>query len=353
MRILVTGCLGYLGPAVLEALRVAYPNAHLAGLDSGLFMEQNDGSAPSPDRFLDVLVLRDLRALTAKDLDGYSHLVHLAAISNDPMGREFEQVTFDVNRDQSIRIAVLAREAALEGFTFASSCSVYGAGDQQARSESDPLAPQTAYATSKVQAEVALATLATDDFRVTCLRFATACGWSPRIRLDLVLNDFVASAITQNRIDVLSDGTPWRPLIHVRDMARAVEWSVSTDRDMHPSYVVANVGSNSWNYRIADLADAVASHMDAVDVVVNRSSAPDTRSYRVSFDYWGSLAPGHQPQVSLHDAISELVPRLRALPDLDAQFRQSRRMRLVRLRQLRDDGFLTPQLTWAHEGPSR
>src|SRR5262249_34403879 len=159
-------------------------------------------------------------------LAGVDAVVHLAAISNDPIGHAYEEVTFDVNSRASVELARLAKDSGVGSFIFASSCSVYGSADDRPRTEQSELGPLTAYAKSKVRTEQGLRDLAGSGFRVTCLRFATACGMSDRLRLDLVLNDFVACALSAKRITVLSDGTPWRPLINVADMARAIEWAV-------------------------------------------------------------------------------------------------------------------------------
>jgi len=160
-------------------------------------------------------------------LRGVDAIVHLAAISNDPMGKTFEEVTDAINFRASVELARQAKAAGVRSFVFASSCSMYGMADDTPRKETSPLNPLTAYAKSKVSTETELQKLADKSFRVTCLRFATACGMSDRLRLDLVVNDFVACAVTSKNITILSDGTPWRPLIHVKDMARAFDWASS------------------------------------------------------------------------------------------------------------------------------
>lgn len=351
MRILITGALGYVGPLVSSCLRDSYPDAEIVGLDAGFFAAQHDGEEPSPDLMLDQLLFKDVRDVGPEDLSGFTHVVQLAAISNDPMGDRFEQLTDDINHFQAVRIAHLARDAGAQGVVFASSASVYGAGSEAARSESSPLAPQTSYARSKVAAERELVGLATDSFAVTCLRFATACGWSPRVRLDLVLNDFVASALTVGRIDVLSDGTPWRPLIHVKDMARAVDWSISPQRTGAPPALVVNVGCDSWNYQIRDLAEAVAEEL-GVAVSIGEVESIDRRSYRLDFTRWRELAPNHQPMETLTSTIAELGSRLGEIADLDSGFRQSPRVRLVRLEQLSRLGFLDERLRWIERSHS-
>jgi len=349
MRVLITGNLGYVGPSVMAQLRESFPEAELVGFDAGFFASQSDGLAPAPEIVLDRQFYGDVRDLGPEHLDGIDALVHLAAVSNDPMGDRFAEVTEDVNQLQSIRIAQLAKQSGVGAFVFASSASVYGAGADGARSETSEVAPQTAYARSKIGTEEGLAPLADDSFTVTCLRFSTACGWSPRVRLDLVLNDFVASALTAGCITVLSDGSPWRPLIHVRDMARAIDWALSPDRNTAPSYVVTNVGCEEWNFQIRDLANAVGAVLGDVEVSINTDAPADKRSYRVDFTKWRELAPNHQPTQTLDSAIAELAANFRTLPDLDENFRQSTRIRLHRLNELKDAGLMGDDLRWTQE----
>lgn len=346
MRIVITGALGYVGPLVVSRLRSSNSNAEIVGIDTGWFADQHDGTEPSPEIFADEVRYKDIRDLRVSDFHGVTHVVHLAAVSNDPMGDRYANVTEDINHRQAVRLAQLAREAGVSGFVFASSASVYGAGSDSPRSEASELAPQTAYARSKVSAETELTALANNSFTITCLRFATACGWSPRIRLDLVLNDFVASAVTTGKIEVLSDGTPWRPLIHVKDMARAVDWAVSDQRGDFGDSVVVNVGSPEWNFQIRDLALAVSQELGGIDVSIAPLQAPDKRSYRLDFAQWQRLAPNHQPMETLKSAITELGSQLGGLPDLDSDFRSSKRIRLVRLEQLRNRDFLDDDLRW-------
>lgn len=346
MRILVTGNHGYIGPVVGAHLARAIPEAELVGLDASLFAGCLPNPIVWPDRAYRCQLMRDVRDVTAADLKGFDAIVHLAAISNDPMGNVFERPTTEINRDGSLRLAAAAKEAGVRRFVFASSCSVYGAGASDARTEQDEVAPLTAYARSKVDTERGLATLADDRFIVTCLRFATACGMSPRLRLDLVLNDFVASALVTGTIKILSDGTPWRPLIHVDDMARAIEWALIRPSD--PScgvHVVVNTGSNDWNYQVRQLADAVADELGNVGVEVNPSPAPDKRSYRVDFSLYQRIAPSHQPQVTLGLAIAGLLAGIRD-SKVDASFRTGPYIRLHVLANHVQTGRLDEHLRW-------
>jgi nucleoside-diphosphate-sugar epimerase len=353
MRILITGNLGYVGPCVVRQLRAKYPHAVLIGADIGYFAHCVTGVARAPEVLLDAQHFVDIRRFPAGLLAGVEAVVHLAAVSNDPIGHEYEQVTMDVNHRASIDLARLAKAAGVRSFVFASSCSVYGCADDQPRAEKAALNPLTAYARSKVATERDLEALASRNFRVSCLRFATACGVSDRLRLDLVLNDFVASAVASGCIRVLSDGTPWRPLIDVSDMARAIEWAVSRDAASGGNFLVMNAGSEQWNYRVVELAEEAARLVPGTRVSINRAAPPDTRSYRVDFSLFRRLAPRHQPLVELANAIELLRQKLTAMNFGDKEFRQSGFIRLNVLRQLQAEGLLNPSLEWTDTGHRR
>lgn len=346
MKILITGNLGYVGCNVVIHLRSKIPNVRLVGLDTAYFAHALSHASSLPERMLDEQRIGDVRDLTVDDLAGIDGVVHLAAISNDPMGNRFEAVTYEINRDASLRLANLAQEAGVSRFVFASSCSVYGLAPGAARNETDTVNPQTAYATSKVATERGLAGMNHSDMIVTCLRFATACGMSDRLRLDLVLNDFVASAVASRRIVVLSDGTPWRPLIDVRDMARAIEWALTRPVEAGGRLLSINVGSDEWNYQVKELAEAVASSIPGTDVSINRQAQPDTRSYKVDFSLFRSLAPNHQPQITLQDSIARLRKGLEGMGFRDPEFRSSHFMRLKILEGHIVAGRLSPGLRW-------
>ncbi|PPB81575.1 nucleoside-diphosphate-sugar epimerase [Albidovulum inexpectatum] len=342
MRILIIGHRGYVGPVAARHLAGAIPGAELHGLDAEWFVGAESGQIPD-----DVFVSQrrgDIRDLHARDLEGFDAVVALAAVSNDPIGKEFEAATEAINANGVLNAARAARQARVRHFVFASSCSMYGAGSDSFRREDDQLNPLTAYARSKVAAEQGLQDLATEDFRVTALRFATACGASPMLRLDLVLNDFVATAITTGRIEVLSDGSPWRPLIHVDDMARAIEWALVRDGEPH---VAVNVGSQSWTWQIGQLARDVGAALGGVAVDINRDAAPDNRSYRVDFTRFSELAPDHQPQKDFGEAVAELASQVRALSLSDTGVRGSRFIRLNVLRDHVQAGRLDKDLRWA------
>ena len=346
MKILITGNMGYVGPAVVAQLRRAHPDAYLVGLDIGYYGNCLTTRGGVPERLLDVQVFADIRQFPLAVLEGVNAIVHLAAISNDPIGNRFEDVTLDINHRASIALAKKAKEAGVRAFVFASSCSMYGSADDSARKEISPLNPLTAYARSKVFTERDLEGLASEDFQVTSLRFSTACGWSDRLRLDLVLNDFVAGAVAARRITILSDGTPWRPLIDVKDMARAIDWAIGRDRSHGGSFLAVNVGRDEGNYQVRDLAEAVARAIPGTLVSINKDAQPDKRSYRVNFDLFRQLAPSHQPKVGLEASIAEIKSGLESLGFRDGEFRESNYMRLNILKELRDKGLLDETLRW-------
>ncbi|MBC6699268.1 NAD-dependent epimerase/dehydratase family protein [Hymenobacter puniceus] len=346
-RILITGNMGYVGPGVVQHLRRQFPQAELIGYDMGFFAHCLTGASRLPESRLDRQLFGDVRELPAELLDGVDGVVHLAAISNDPMGQTYEDVTMQVNHEAGIRLARQAKAAGVRAFVFASSCSIYGAGGEGAKTETSAVNPLTAYARSKVQSELDLRPLANDEFCVTCLRFATACGWSDRLRLDLVVNDFVAGAVAAGAISILSDGTPWRPLIHVQDMARAIEWALGREVSQGGAFLAINTGTDSWNYQVRDLAHAIAKSIPGTEVSLNAAAPPDKRSYRVDFSLYRRLAPAHQPRRTLPDTIDELRDGLLAMNFRDATFRTSQLMRLRVLTALREAGELTDELNWA------
>ena len=346
MNILVTGNMGYVGPLVLRRLRESHPQATLIGYDMGYFAHCLTSTSRFPESRVDQQYFGDIRHVPEQILEGIDAIVHLCAISNDPMGATFEKLTFDINHGASIDLARKAKQAGVKTFVFASSCSVYGFAEGGPRREEDALNPLTAYAKSKVQTEQDLASLASDAFTATCLRFATACGMSDRLRLDLVLNDFVASALVSKHINILSDGTPWRPLIHVKDMARAIDWAVQRERRDGGSFLTINVGSDAWNYQVKDLAAAVANLVPNIEVSINKDAQPDKRSYRVNFDKYSKLAQGFLPMIDLQSAVKDLRDGLMAMQFHDQEFRTGELIRLVTLKRLRESGQLTDHLTW-------
>lgn len=346
MKILITGNMGYIGPTLIRHLRTTYPDAVLVGFDIGYFGNCVTSSDMLPECRVDLQYFGDIRQFPKEVLRDIDAVIHLAGISNDPIGNKFEEVTLDINYRASIDLAKMAKEAGVKSFVFASSCSMYGAADDSARTEKSALNPLTAYAKSKALTEKDLEPLASDLFKITCLRFATACGWTDRLRLDLVLNDFVAGAITSKNITILSDGTPWRPLINVKDMVRAMEWAVNREITNGGNFLAVNVGSDQWNYQVKDLAEAVAKVIPGTDVSINKNAQPDKRSYKVNFDLFKNIAPKHQPQSGLTDTILELKNGLESLKFNDKEFRNSRYMRLNVLTELQEKNLLDNKFQW-------
>ena len=352
VNILVTGNMGYVGPAVVERLRGERPAARLVGVDAGYFAHCLTSRAPVPERLLDHQRFADVRDLPDEALTGIDAVVHLAAISNDPIGSAFEEVTHEVNAQATIELARRARDASVSTFIFAASCSMYGFAETGARTEDSPLDPLTAYSRSKVAAEQGLAALVDENFTVTSLRFGTACGVSDRLRLDLVLNDFAASAVASGTVTLLSDGTPWRPLIDVRDMALAADWAIDRRSEDGGAFLAVNVGAEASNFQMIELARAVVDAVDGAELEVSADAQPDRRSYKVDFSRFEGLAPDHQPRVSLEQTIHELVEALRRIGFRDTAFRtDSELVRLNVLRRLLDEGLLREDLRWA-EVPS-
>jgi nucleoside-diphosphate-sugar epimerase len=326
MKILIIGNLGYIGPMVVKHFKATQPGTFVAGYDIGYFIQNYTNNGVVGDTLLDKQYYGDVRNFDEQILKEFDAVIYLAAISNDPMGNVYEKPTLDINSVAAINIAEKAKKNGVKHFVFASSCSVYGIADAEPRTELSEVNPLTAYARSKVNSEIGLKSLAGKDFRVTCLRFATACGFSDRLRLDLVLNDFVASAITAKKITILSDGTPWRPLIHVKDMARAMDWAIN--RKTGDDFLIINTGSNQWNYQVKELAAAVQKYFPEIAVEINVNAQPDKRSYKVNFDKFEKMAAGYQPQVSLAAAVEDLKNGLSQIGFKDADFRSSNLIRL-------------------------
>jgi len=344
MKILITGNLGYVGPGLVQEFRKAYPHSTLIGYDIGYFSKNLTTPFLSPDAFLDIQYFGDVRNFPEEYLKGVDTVVHLAAISNDPIGNRFEEVTLDINYKATLDIAEKAKRQGVRSFVFASSCSVYGFAESDARTETSSVNPLTAYAKSKVLSEEGLSKIADDHFKVTCLRFATACGISERLRLDLVLNDFVAGAITAGEITILSDGTPWRPLINVKDMARAIRWAHERSVSEGGEFLVVNTGSDEWNYQVKELALAIKETLPEIKVSINKDAQPDKRSYRVDFSLFRSLAPDFQPIYDLQTTIDQLIEGLQGINFSNKNFRNSDLIRLFVINDLKAKNFIDAEL---------
>jgi nucleoside-diphosphate-sugar epimerase len=284
----------------------------------------------------------DVRFFNFSILDNIDCVIYLAAISNDPIGNKFERPTLDINFNSCIKIANEARNRKVKHFVFASSCSVYGINEGYPKTEKDTLNPLTAYAKSKIYAEEELGKLVDKEFKITCLRFATACGMSDRLRLDLVLNDFVTSALVSKRIEILSDGTPFRPLINVKDMALAIDWASS--RLEGENFESINIGRDDWNFQVKDLAFAVKDIIHDVEIEINSDAPVDKRSYQVSFAKYQKLAPNYIPKYSLEQTIVDLVNGLNKIGFKDKNFRTGHLIRLNVINGLIENKFIDDQL---------
>lgn len=347
MKILILGNMGYVGPLVTERLRTTFQAATIIGFDTGFFASCLTNTPFLPERKLDQQYFGDIRNFPESILKGMDVVINLAAISNDPMGKQFENVTMEINYEAGIKIAKKAKAWGVRSFVFASSCSIYGATQGKA-DETAEVKPLTAYACSKVYSERELKELADKNFNVTCLRFATACGMSPRLRLDLVLNDFVACAIATKQISILSDGTPWRPLINVNDMALAIDWAIGRQPSVG-NFLAINIGSEAWNYQVRQLAEAVADIIPGVEITLNTEVPADKRSYEVDFSLFEMLAPLYQPKYSLASTINELQEGLEAMHFTDPTFRDSKLMRLKALTSLQESDQVNDDLRWNFE----
>jgi nucleoside-diphosphate-sugar epimerase len=299
MRILLTGIDGYLGALMAPAL--AARGHDVTGLDTGYYRDGllYEGRTPPVPT-----ITKDIRQVTVADLRGYEAVVHLAELSNDPIGQNRPQVTYAINGDGSSNLARCAKEAGVSRFVYSSSCSVYGAGGTDWKTEESPTEPLTAYAACKLRTEATLAGLADEAFSPTAMRNATAYGASPRMRFDIVLNTFAGLAWTTRQIVMVSDGTPWRPLVHAADIAEAFACVLDAPREAVHAQIF-NVGRNEENYRVREIAEIVAAAFPGTATTYGPPTA-DGRSYRVSFDKIGRHVPSFRCRRTAADGAREL-----------------------------------------------
>lgn len=339
MRVLLTGHKGYIGTVLTPMLLEA--GHEVTGYDSDLFRRCTFGDAPVeiPE------IIKDIRDVTREDVEGYDAVLHLAGLSNDPLGDLNPDLTFEINHRASVRLAELCREAGVERFIFSSSCSNYGAAGDDMIDENGACNPVTPYGESKVFVERDVSKLAGDDFHPTFLRNATAYGVSPRLRFDLVLNNLVAWAYTTGKVFIKSDGTPWRPIVHIADISRAFIAVLEAPVEAIHNRAF-NVGRTSENYRIREIADIVEETVPGCRIEYAADGGPDKRCYRVSCDLIHETLPAFKPQWDTRKGARELYETYRSIGLTLEEFEGQKFKRIDHIRSLISEGVVDPALRW-------
>jgi nucleoside-diphosphate-sugar epimerase len=339
MRVLVTGHKGYIGSSLVPLLLAE--GFEVGGLDSDLFRECTfDGELTGIRE-----IIKDVRDVTERDLEGYEAIVHLAGLSNDPLGDYDPSLTDEINCRASIRLAELARNTGVRRFVFASSCSNYGASGDNFLDEHAAFNPVTPYGVSKVNVERGVSALATERFSPTFLRASTAYGMSPRIRFDLVLNNLTAWAFTTGRVYLKSDGTPWRPIVHVQDIARAYVAALKAPVDVVHN-AAFNVGTTTENYQIHELAEMVESIVPGCRVEFAPDAGPDKRCYRVDCNHIARTLHGFKPQWTARRGVEQLYEAFKRVGLKLEDFEGERFKRIAHVKKLITEGTLDERLRW-------
>ena len=340
MRVLVTGHNGYIGTVLVPMLLDA--GHDVVGLDSNLFVECTFGAEPA---YTIPEIIKDVRDVEVADVEGFDAILHLAGLSNDPLGDLNPELTYEINHRASVRLAELAKQAGVERFIFSSSCSNYGSAGEDFIDESAPFNPVTPYGESKVMVERDVAKLADDDFHPTFLRNSTAYGVSPRLRFDLVLNNLTAWAYTTGLVYLKSDGTPWRPIVHVGDVSRAFVASLHAPLDVVHN-AAFNVGRTEDNYQIRELAQIVVDTVPGSRLEFAPGAGPDKRTYRVNCDLIQETLSEFKPQWDARKGAQELFEAYQRY-DLGADdYEGPRYKRLAHLQKLMDQGRVNDSLRW-------
>ena len=342
MKVLFTGADGYigtlLGPYLLER------GIEAVGLDTGFYRQ---GWLYPTNKPRPMILTKDIRNVTEEDLQGFDAIAHLAELSNDPLGQQDPGLTHEINHGGSLHLANLARKAGVKRFVYMSSCSVYGVGSPDSiLDETSPVNPQTAYADCKVKVENDLTKMAGDDFEPCFLRNATAYGASPRQRFDIVLNDLCGLAWTTKEIKLLSDGTPWRPLVHALDMCQAVHLSLIAPADAIRGERY-NVGSTEQNYRVRDIAEIVAKEFPGCSLSIGEQGG-DNRSYRVNFDKIQKVLPDFKCQWTAELGAKQMHTLFQRIDMTEEDFRSAPYTRLKMLMKLRGAKLLNDKLFWTN-----
>ncbi|MGO8763755.1 MAG: NAD-dependent epimerase/dehydratase family protein [Limisphaerales bacterium] len=338
-RVLVTGHNGYLGSVMAPHLAAA--GYDVFGFDTGFFSDCN--FTPDPEKF--PTVKKDLRDLTPKDLEGFDAVVHLAALSNDPIGNLNDGWTEEINYQASVKLAELARAAGVERFLFSSSCIMYGAANTLEVNENSPLDPKTEYARSKVKAEKALMALADKNFSPVYIRNGTVYGVSPRMRFDTVLNDLVGSATTTGKVVVHSDGKPWRPVMHVQDVARYFQAFLEAPRDKIHNQAF-NAGANSLNHQIIELARIAVQTVPGCKLEMVPKPGADQRTYKANFDKFAGTFPDFKFKWNATSGAAELYGAFKKVNLQHSDYTDKKFTRLKWLHHLLDSGCLDGSLRW-------